>query len=56
MATKEIQQGFMISLSAPAKAKLARLLSVAPTPQQKKSITKSKGVYSLYEKKWQKQK
>jgi hypothetical protein len=54
MATKSMQNGYVISLSAPAKLNLGRILASAPTPQQKKSISKAKGKYALYQAKWQK--
>jgi|GEM_PF-5052388 len=53
MASKDKTQS-IVTLTEQAAAKLAAILSAPSTPKQKQSFEKSVGVYSLYQKKWQK--
>ncbi len=54
MASNEKTTLSVITLTAQAAKQLAKVLRTPSTDEQKQSIHKSVGIYSLYQKKWQK--
>ncbi len=54
MESKEKHVSSIVTLQEQAMRKLASILNSPATPEQKKSLQQSIGVYSLYQKKWQK--